>query len=775
MASKRRRFPKHIRALSVWRLATLLIVYGIAVVGAGLYFVIAEFAQDLPDDLLASARDYQPARATKVFSADGEPIGEFYLQKREPVRLDRIPTHVRQAFISAEDQRFHDHRGFDPIGIARAAYTNWRSGEKRQGASTITQQVTRMLMLSNERSYARKVRELILAVRVERELSKRDILEIYLNHVYLGNGAYGVGAAADVYFGKNAEDLTTAEAALLAGLVQGPTRMSPHRNYPAARSRQRYVLSRMAEDGYLTDAQLQAALAEPLALLGSELPLNHVAAPYFVEHIRQWAIETFGHRNVFHHGLRIYTTLDMKMQRSAEAAARDGVAALDRRIGFRGPAGHLQGDDLTRFTNGPARPYTPGLEVPVSTSGELFDDFAYLAAVTRISRWRQITVDFGPVSLVLDRVDARQLLKWRDQDRQRLRVGDLIPAKVAKNPAGQRYAVLAQPPEVQAAVVVIDPNTARVEAMVGGLDYAHSQFNRALQANRQIGSAMKPFIYATALESGMTHIDVLRDRPIAVKTAGGVWTPQNYDRRFAGPVTLRTALARSLNTISVQLVSRIGLKKVKDLMSRLGIQSPIPDHISIALGTPDLTLMEVTAAMAAFPNGGRRVVPRYVDLVTTGEGVALADYRQQSPSDQVISPQLAYLTVNLMETVVARGTARRALTLERPAAGKTGTSHNHKDAWFIGYTRDRIAGVWVGRDDSQSIGGKATGGSAALPIWLQFMASAHPETVAGPFVPPPDIYFMRANEMTGRPAAPGSGAAWIPFQRGTVPTQFGKN
>lgn len=774
--------------------------------GAGaVYYGVVEYSKDLPENL-TNAVDYRPDRATRVFSADGELIGEFYLIKRIVVAPERIPDHVRNAFVAAEDGRFWKHPGFDLVGIVRAAYTNYAAGGTRQGASTITQQVTRMLMLSAERTYARKIKELILSVRVERELAKKDILHIYVNHVYLGSGAYGVEAGAEVYFGKDVSHLTIAESAMLAGLVQAPTRYSPRHNMKSARTRQRYVLARMLNDGYITEAEHAAARAEPLALVERKLELNSVSAPYFVELIRRWATRRFGYRNVFYGGLRIYTTLDSRMQFAAEAAVQNGLENLDRRIGFRGPIGHLEGDELTAFRDGPPRPYVENrqrLEELAASGGlRLLDDVSYVAAVVDMARGR-VVVDLGPEDLALTDADARRLLAWRDnvdpetgrplpgKEVIRLQPGDLLPVSLAPPTAdepanrrnrrrgarsddGARRVQLAQVPDVQSALVAMEPHTGRVVSMVGGYDYGRSQFNRVTQARRQIGSAIKPFIYATAMERGITHLEQVVDSPVSVPTAAGWWRPRNYDNKYRGRVTLRTALAKSLNTVSVRLLMTMGVDRLIETLRAVGIGSEIPRHISIALGTSDLTLLEVAGGYSAFANGGRRTEPRMVDLVADDSGRIVEDYRSRRPSVQAISPQLAFLTTKLMETVVQRGTGKRAQALGRPVAGKTGTSTEHRDAWFMGFTRDLMCGVWVGRDDFTPIGAKATGGGAALPIWLEYMQAAHPDTPVRPFLAPDDIVWVRADEQTGQPMpAASSWATWVPFTRGTVPARFG--
>ncbi|MBI4510081.1 MAG: PBP1A family penicillin-binding protein [Deltaproteobacteria bacterium] len=764
---------RRLKSFSILRLLSLLLVYG-AFLGAGTgFYLYQEFDRDLPERL-DKVLDYRPSRATRVYSADGELVGEFYLQKRVLVALQRIPGFVQQAFLAAEDRRFYRHAGFDPVGIARAAYENYIQGGIRQGASTITQQVSRMLMLSNERTLARKAKELILSIRVERELTKEQILYIYLNHVYLGHGAYGVQAAAEVYFGKDVEHLTIAEAALLAGLPKAPSKFSPYNDYPRARERQAYVLKRMLEDEFISATQEEAARKEPLALISREHPLNHVAAPYFVEHVRRWAAERYGDRNLIDGGLRIYTTLDMKKQRAAEAAVRAGLEALDRRLGFRGPVGSLVGDEYKAFAEGPPRPYVtdPG-QAPIYAGGALLPDVTYVGTVTSIREGKQgIQVDLGPRTLRLVDEDARRALRWHDKKR-RLAPGDLISVRLIKDEKKGDMLAIVQAPNVQGALVAVNPTTGDVAAMVGGYDYRQSQFNRATQARRQAGSSIKPFIYATALDRGFTELSIVPDAPIALRTASGIWAPQNYKREYLGPLTLKIALAKSINTISVRLVAAMGVEPVIKTMRSLGITSPIPRHISISLGSPDVSLLEMTCAYATFPNGGKKVSPRFVTLVTTDDGRVIEDARGARPGDQVLRPAIAYLMVDLMKGVVMRGTGRKAQELGRPAGGKTGTSTGFRDAWFIAFTADLVAGVWVGRDNFKPIGYDATGGQASLPIWLQFMRAAHPDTPARDFEPPPDVTFVRANDLTGQPAAPGGpDASWVPFARGTIPPHF---
>jgi penicillin-binding protein 1A len=766
---RRQTRKKRIRAFSVLRILALLFVYGVSTAAAFGYLAIVTINDTLPKDL-TKAFDYRPNRKSLVISADGEEIGAFSIENRQVVPLDRMPPHLVAAFISAEDRRFWEHPGFDIVGIGRAAWKNFIAGKTKEGASTITQQVIKMLIVGNERSYERKLKELVLAVRFERELSKPEILAIYLNQIFLGNNAYGVQAAAETYFGKNVENLTLAEAALLAGIVPGPSIYAPHRIFPAAKKEQKRVLDAMREEHYINDTEYAAALAEPIAILGDQ-PLNHLAAPYFVEHIRQTSQRSLGAETLFHGGLRFYATLDTRMQAAAEAALRKGLETLDRRLGFHGPIGAIPREKRDEFTSGPAHPYHGGLDLTLGSTTERTDaDTTYAAMITELPRRGGITVDVGPVEAPLVDKDADDLRRWKDEDGARLAVGDLLPVRLASD---NKSAVLAQPPALQGALVAIEPSTGRVRALVGGYDWQTSQFDRATQAQRQVGSAIKPFIYGAALAAGHTPVDRLYDGPVYVPTAVGIWSPSNYDNKYTGWVTLRTAIAKSLNTISVQLTVDVGLDRVIEVMRGFGITSKIPRQISVALGTPDLTLLELATAYAGIASGGRRIEARFYDLVADGAGNVVVDNRTAQAGPQILPPDVDYVLIDLMKGVVKRGTARRAGELGRPTAGKTGTSANFKDVWFIGFTPDLLCGVWIGRDNSQPIGDKITGGGAAVPIWLDFMKVAHPPTPPRDFPVPPGVTFARAEEWSGGPAGPSTQSVWVPFVRGTMPARFG--
>jgi penicillin-binding protein 1A len=785
---KRKQRKRRIRAFSILRLTLLLVVYGVSLGAATLYWAVDTLNKELPAEL-TDLLDYQPNRRSVVLSSDGEEVGSFSIENRRIVPLDRMPPHVPAAFLSAEDRRFYSHKGFDLMGIVRAAIRNYGAGgEIKQGGSTITQQILKNTELAGAEAIGdmdlspeeeaklakikrviRKSKELVLAVRLERELTKAEILSIYLNHIYLGHGAWGVAAAANIYFGKEVEDLTVAEAAMLAGLVAAPTEYAPTRNMKLARERQRYVLGHMREDKYISDAEYQAALVEPIALV-DESDINHLASPYFVEHVRQVATKAYGNSDLFRGGLKFYATLDTRMQAAAEAAVKHGLEALDRKLGFRGPIGAVAQDKRGTWSGGSAHPLSGSDDDTGALADQLLPDQRYGAMVVELDKRGGLVVDLGPKRVPLVDADAKDVRAWRsEKTRAPIALGDLLPVRLDDKGTG---ATLAQRPALQGAMVVMEPRTGRVLALVGGYDWASSQFDRATQAKRQVGSSIKPFIYASAIEAGRTVVDHLRDGPYSVQTATGTWTPANYDNKYMGDVTLMTALAYSLNTISVQLVVQVGLDRLIEVMRGFGIESPIPRHISIALGTPDITLLEMVAGYAGIASGGRRVTPRFFDLVTNTNGKVVDDLRNTPLGPQVISPEVAYVTISLMKGVVQRGTARYASTLGRPAAGKTGTSANYRDVWFNGFTTDLVAGVWIGRDDSTPIGDKITGGGVAVPIWVELMQKMHPRTPIRDFPVPPGVSFARVEPWSGDVTSPGPEALWMPFVRGTQPAKL---
>ena len=740
------------------------------------FFVFSAIECQLPDRFEEVAL-YRPMISSRVLGRDGRVIGEFFLEKRIIVGWEEIPAHVRAAFVAAEDKRFYLHHGIDLIGITRAAYTNVKARKILQGGSTITQQVAKLLIVGREKSFMRKIREAILARKIEKTLPKNRILTIYLNHVYLGHGAYGVKAAAEVYFGKDLKDLTLAEAALIAGALKEPTASAPLNDFGRARERQLYVLREMVDSGVASAVEAEAARRESIVLISERDDFNWSVAPYFVEYVRKYIYRKYGRENLFGRGLEIRTTLDLSSQLAAEEAVRRGLEELSTRLGFSGPIGNVPEAERDKFLAFPRmHPVLANVELMPQqiTLGQ-----SYRALVLRRGG-ADISLGIGRETYKLDRQDVERVRRWETRKNSRLEIGDLISARVEEQTIGfgkrkrvTSVARLVETPTVQSALVALEAKTGEVRALVGGYDFHLSQFDRATQAFRQAGSSIKPFVYTAAVEHGKTEADIVLDAPVSVQTASGIWAPHNYKGEFEGAVTLRTALAKSLNTVSVRLALAIGVPEIINYMRKMGLErSVIPRHISISLGTPDVSPLEMTASFASFPVGGRRVRPVFITRVSDSGGRVLEETKS-GIGEQVMSPETAYIMVDMMKGVVGHGTGRRAQEIGRPAAGKTGTSTDFRDAWFIGYTTEMVCGVWVGRDNFKPIGTDTTGGNTAAPIWVSFMKAAHPKTPVADFVPPPGIVFARFNRMSGLRASPGDAASVLaPFRRGTLPDKF---
>jgi len=825
------------RFIAAFGRLTLSIILGIAALGTGLLlWAYKEFESDLPTNLSA-VTDYSPLRASQVLSADGETIGEFFVEKRTLVPIEQVPKIVRLAFVAAEDVRFFEHGGIDYQGIARAAWANLRAGSVVQGGSTITQQVAKLLLLSKERSLARKIREALLAHRIEKHLSKDQILGIYLNHVYLGHGAYGIGSAAAAYFGKTVEDLSPGEAAMLAAMPKAPGRSTPFANFDRAKARQLYVIGQMESLGFLTAEAAATAREEALVLVSRGRSLRNVAAPYFVEEIRKRIADDYGDEDLLRDGLRIQTTLNLRLQHAAEAAVRGGLEEIERGLGFQGPLATLSGAALQSFLTELPRPHgphgfdpddpeqqgyllptppvdptpeaaaeldiidatEPGATLPEKTARQLANragmrrkkaaaaappapvpapdlNTPYVAAITVLTAER-IEVGSGALRANVEATASRELRDFATKDGKRLKLGDLIAVQFAIDPdrSGRFIARPATAPTVQAALVALDPHSGHLLALVGGYDYESSQFNRATQARRQIGSAIKPFIYAAAVEKGLTPLTIRWDVPVRFRTASGIWAPHNYRPEYLGRMTLRTALEKSINTVAAQLTAELGVVGVIDLMRKSGIQSKLPHQLSLALGTADLSPLELAYGIASFPAGGKRVEPVSILRILDGERNPLKLVGQGStPStDRVIGPEAAYIITHMMEAVAESGTAKKAKALGRPVAGKTGTSTGFRDAWFVGFTPELLCIVWVGRDDFTPIGHDMTGGKTALPIWMSFMTEALKGRPVQDFKPPANTLFVRADPVTGLPALPTDRKSrLVPFRRGTLTPAF---
>ncbi|HLK11212.1 MAG TPA: PBP1A family penicillin-binding protein [Candidatus Binatia bacterium] len=740
-----------LRRLLLWSLTAVLLAGGL--VG---FVVYREITTNLPpvDQLLR----YQPPVSTRIFADDGTLIGELYVERRYLVPLERVPPQVRLAFLAAEDANFYRHHGVSWLGILRAALANLAHHQVVQGGSTITQQVVKNLLLSTERSYERKLKELVLAVRLETKLSKDDILYLYLNQIYFGAGAYGIAAAARAFFDQDVSQLTIAQAALLAGLPQAPSRYDPQRHPRQAIARQRYVLDRMREVGFITREQYDAAVAEPL-VFAPRRPATYMAAPWYVEYVRRLLEERYGGAAA-QLGLRVYTAVDLQLQRAAEEALRSGLRELDQRQGFRGPIRHVDAKKAQAFLareaegRSPADPVRRGVVTEVRPGG-----------LSVLTPWERGVLP----------ADGLVWGKTRLQP-QAFHPGDVIAVTVvARAPDGSARLALDQEPQVQGALVCFDPYTGEVKAMVGGYDFGRSQFNRAVQARRQPGSAFKPLIYSAAIDHGFTPASIMLDAPITVPNGSQPpWSPRNFKNEYFGPVPLREALARSLNTVTVRLVMSMGIDYVRNYLERFGLEGPLPRNLSLALGSAEVTPLELVRAYGVLATLGKRFDPIFVTAVTDDAGQPLPFAHTRPSFERVMSPATAYVITSMMETVVQKGTGHKAAELGRPVAGKTGTTNDTHDAWFIGFTPDLLAGVWVGFDSERSLGPMETGGHAAAPIWTAFMKQALDNRPIIDFPVPDGVTFAQVDPATGLRAAPGGPSKLEVFVEGHEPTQVAR-
>ena len=752
---------------SKWRM--LFTLAGVlTVLGAGTVVLVFWWAsQDLPS--LESLSQYQPSQVSRVYSDDRQVVGQFYVERRLKAQLADVPPVLTQAVIAVEDARFFEHPGLDFIGIARAVWTNLRRGGKVEGASTITQQLARSLFLSAERTYGRKIRELILAYKMELILSKEEILELYLNQIYFGQGAYGVVAAAQTYFGKSLSELTLGEAALLAGLPKSPNNYSPYKNLEKSKKRQEHVLARMEEAAFIMAEQRAEALTKPLVL---RRPGAEQVAPYFNEHVRQHVMSKYGEAMVYKGGLEIFTTLNIEMQKVAEQALNRGLRELDKRQGWRGPIGT---QDITAL---PA-PGAPAPQEKPLQPGEITQ-----GVVVKIGR-DAVQMQVGSVAgqmLYDDMAWAKRRLKGRDPIKDAvtlptvknlLKPGDVIEVSLKKVEKGTTYFQLEQTPIVEGALVAIDPRNGSIRAMVGGYDFARSEYNRVITARRQPGSAFKPIIYATAFNEGLSPSTVVVDSPVIYENEEDpekTWKPENYGKRFHGPVSLREALIHSHNVATVRLLERIGIKPVVEFAKTLGIASPINQDLSLALGSSGITPLEMVSAYAVFANQGYKLQPYSVSTVQDANAQPLEQILFEP--QQVITKETAYLITNVLEDVIQKGTGQLAKTIERSVAGKTGTTNDFTDAWFIGYTPTLATAVWVGFDDIRTLGETESGAHAALPIWLEFMQAALPMVPGTPFEIPEDIRYARVDPRTGllEPDQSDHGIVEV-FNKGAEPTE----
>jgi len=734
--------------------------------GALLFFY---YSHHLPD--FTPLKERRQSAYSVVYSEEDEVVGKFMMDNRIPVPYEQIPKQLVRAFIAAEDAEFFQHKGVDYKGILRAMFKNLLARRIVQGGSTITQQVTKTFFLTPKRSLLRKLREVAYAFGLERDLTKEEILLLYLNNIYLGNGAYGVEAASESYFNKRVEQLQLAEMAMMAGLAKAPSRYSPVTNFRRAKDRQAYVLTRMAELGMISQEQKEKAFRTSLKIQSRE-SAYFSKAPYFTEFIRQQVERKYGKEKLYQQGLRIYTTLDLSLQIAAQRSVETGLRDLDKREGFRGPVRTLPPKEVKELLNKKKESTRP-LSSDEAFEGVILskDDAKKLYTI-----WVEDRKGVLPFSEMSWALTVKPTPSYKPQKVKTpgdlLKPGDVVYVRIKESPKKDQppLFVLDQDPLVQGALLCLDPKTGYVRAMVGGRDFSESQFNRAVFSRRQPGSAFKPVIYAAALEKGYTPSTILMDSPVEYSDPDGTyWAPKNYDQDFMGPITFRNALAHSRNVVTVKILEDIGVGYALKFIKRLGIESPIKRDLSIALGTSGVSMPELVSAFAVFANGGERVKPIFFKKIVTMEGEVLEEntpYVEMEekeeeeeisktsapvPKERVISPQNAFIMTHLLEGVVQHGTGQRAKALGRPVAGKTGTSSDYSDAWFIGYTPSLLAGVWVGFDDKTSLGKNETGARAALPIWISFMDRALRNTPVETPKPPEGIALVKVNLETGLP------------------------
>ena len=814
------------RLLRIFGVLFALVLLGGLLGAGGLVYVFWHYGRGLPDyEQLAT---YEPAVTTRVHAGDGRLIAEYARERRLFVPVTAMPKLVIDAFLAAEDKNFYSHSGVDFASVLRAAVTNLASiGQNRRpvGASTITQQVAKNFLLTNEVSLARKIKEAILAFRIERAFSKNRILELYLNEIYLGYGAYGVAAAALYYFDKSLDELSIAEAAYLAALPKAPNNYNPAKAPERAKSRRDWVIDRMAEENFVTAAEAEAAKDSPLKVrLRQDTKVTK--AEWFTEEVRRELLARYGERKLYEGGLSVRTSMDPKLQALAEKALRDGLMAYDRRHGWRGPLGKLPTGEgwASRLATIPVPAGIGSWQVALVLG---MDDKAAdvgfadgsrgqipMAQMTWARQWKKDQLLGPPVR----------------QPKDVLQPGDVVAVEPV--PDGQRGAMaLRQIPDVGGAIVAMDPHTGRVLALVGGWDYAMSQFDRAVQAMRQPGSSFKPFVYAAALDHGFTPSSLVLDAPFVIDQGPGLgkWKPGNYTKQFYGPSTLRLGLEKSRNLMTVRLAQSIGMEAVVENAKRFGIVDDMPTSLSMALGAGETTLLKLTTAYAELVNGGRKITPSLIDRLQDRNGHTVfkhdtrpcphcsiqveappagaagdndgdaageqqksttipivgvsgtmvkptefgPDHEPQIPDTrpQIISPATAYQVVSMLQGVVERGTGIRIHEIGKPLAGKTGTTNDSNDTWFLGFSPDLAVGVFVGFDNPRTLGKHETGSSVAVPVFKEFMAEALAGKPGIPFRVPPGIRLVRVNANTGLPARPGDKPVILEaFKPGTEPT-----
>jgi len=796
-----------------WRITAWLFGAGV-IAGIAAIVVAWAYVESLRDELPSTEAllSYQPKIISRIHAGDGTLIAEYAAERRIYVPYEAIPPYLVHAFVSAEDKNFFEHGGIDPEGIARALVNNVSNvieGRRPEGASTITQQVAKNFLLSSDVTIKRKVKEMLVAREIERVLSKGEILELYLNEIYLGWRAYGVAAASLNYFNKSLDELTLAEAAYLAAMPKGPANYRPDRETQRARglARRNWVLGRMAANGYISQATADRAQQEPLRVYEQPTSVRNFDWEYFAEEVRKRIVGDYGDDALVDGGLSVRTTLEPKMQAMAITALRDGLVAYDRRHGWRGPVAELE-----IAPNDPA--WSEKLSqvdfaadlAPWRGAVVLSIDEAQNRAVIGLAPHpgdgkERDTVEAAPETSFIPLTELLWARPYLDSTSMGpevervsdvLKVGDAVYVEAVTGEDGARaHFTLRQVPQAQGGIIAMDPHTGRVLAMIGGFSFETSQFNRAVQALRQPGSSFKPFVYATAFDNGYTPVSLVLDAPFVLDQGEGkpLWKPDNYTTRFYGPSTLRLGMEKSRNLMTVRLAQDVGMEKVRETALRFGVVDSMPMHLSAALGAQETTLVRMTTAYAQFVNGGKKIEPIFIDRIQdrNGKTIFKSDQRacaecsvdewtgQEPPElpdtrEQVVDPRTAYQIVSLLEGVVERGTATTVRSVGKPLGGKTGTTNDYKDAWFVGFSPDLAVGIYVGFDTPTDMGRDATGGGVAAPIFRDFMAQALADAPSIPFRIPEGIRLVRVDPRTGaRVTDPGQPHIVEAFKPGTEP------
>jgi penicillin-binding protein 1A len=787
----------------MWAMRLLLRFFGLLFAAGTIIFIVAvaaaagflwHYSKSLPD--YSQLQDYEPAVMTRVHASDGSLLAEYARERRLYIPIQAVPKLVINAFVAAEDKNFYEHGGVDFSGIARAAMLyiqQYGSGRRPQGASTITQQVAKNFLLTNELSFSRKIKEALLSMKIERAFSKEKILELYLNEIYLGMGAYGVAAASLLYFDKSVHELSIAEVAYLAALPKAPNNYHPFRQRERALERRNYVIERMMEDHYITAQEAEKARKEPLKITQRPTGAHIFAAEYFTEEVRRYISENYTEKKLYEGGLSVRTTLDPKMQVLARNVLVDGFVRFDEQQGYRGAISKLD------------------------IAGDWGVKLAEVKAMSDVAPWRlAVVLESGDASARIGLQPLRdpggtvtrgreigtvplEGLKWAKPVSGPMRGKVPVKASQVLEPGDVVYVEpmagkddqfrLHQVPEVSGALVVMDPQTGRVLAMVGGFSYDQSQFNRATQALRQPGSSFKPLVYAAALDNGYTPSTVVLDAPLEIDTGSGIWAPENYTKKYYGPSTLRFGIEQSRNVMTVRLAQDVGMPLIGEYAKRFGVYDNLPPYLSFALGAGETTLLRMVGAYAMFDNGGRKIQPTLIDRIQDRYGRTI--YRHDSREcrdcdaekwanqsepvlvdkrERVLDPMTAYQITSMMEGVVQRGTATVVKDVGKPIAGKTGTTNDEKDAWFIGFSPDLVIGVYLGYDKPRHLGKGATGGVLAAPVARDFLKVALADKPAVPFRVPAGIKLIRIDPKTGMRAGPGDQRVILEaFKPGTAP------